>query len=114
MSQVKAKLELTALGESAELDEKGVDGLSVREAIARRTLIGLEQLVQAYKNTELDFDGALIAIRTLVETTLPFVDPSTKHLLNQVVRKWDDELEERRVAARELARISHSEFGAYA
>ena len=97
-----------------ELDGRGADGLTVREAIARRTLIGLETLVQAYKQGTLDFDAALLALRTLVETTMPFVDPSTKHLINQVIRKWDDEAEERRAAARELARGGHPSFGAYA
>jgi hypothetical protein len=108
MSEVK--VEFYDLAEN----ERGADGLSVREAIARRTLLGLEQLVLAYKRGELDFPAALLAIRTLVETTMPFVDPSTKHLINQVVRKWDDEAEERQIAARELARVNHKDFGAYA
>jgi hypothetical protein len=100
--------------ELAGINERGADGLTLREAVARRTLMGLETLIAAHKRGELDFDATLLALRTLVETTMPFVDPSTKHLINQVIRKWDDEAEERRAAARELARSATPRFGTYA
>jgi hypothetical protein len=94
-------------------DERGFDGLTVREAIARRVLIGLNDLVEMHKDGGLDFDSTRIAIRVLVESTMPFVDSETKTIINHIVRKWDDEAEERRIAQRDLVRAEDPKFGAW-
>lgn len=104
---------IKSLPTAADEASRGADGLTVREAIARRTLLGLEVLVEAHKRGELEFDAALLAIRTLVETTLPFVDPDTKHIISHVVRKWDDEAEERRAVRRDLIRADTKDFGVW-
>lgn len=103
---------MTPKGKTSD-DERGADGLTVREAIGRRALLGLEALVQAHKEGALGFDATRFGIRTLVEATLPFVDPETKPIINHVVRMWDDEAEERAAAARDLTRANMPKFGTW-
>jgi hypothetical protein len=85
------------------MDDVGADGLTVREAIARRVMIGLGRLAQAHKSGELGFEAAYLGIKVLVETTLPFVDPTSAQLINQIMKLWDEEAKEQQRAALELA-----------
>lgn len=44
---------------------------------------------------------------------MPFVDSETRLIINHVVRKWDDEAEERRAVQRDLIRTDNKDFGVW-
>ena len=100
----------------SNLDQRGADGETVREAIARRTLGGIAELIEAHKDGALDFEATHRALKVLVEVTLPFCDPTSKDVVNQVMSQWDRERENRRQAAAELdlAESNREGFGAWA
>lgn len=85
------------------MDEVGADGVTVREAIASRTLAGLNTLIDAYNAKQLDLPSAYLAIKTLVEVTLPFCDPASKEIINQVMKMWDRLAKEWQEVGRDLA-----------
>lgn len=71
------------------MDDVGADGVTVREAIASRTLLGINQLIEAYRDKRLDLPSAYLGLKVLVETTLPFCDPESKLIVSQVMKEWD-------------------------
>lgn len=97
-------------------DNIGFDGISVREAIALRTLEAVDRLVEAQQIAKLTWDAFMVSSTILLETVLPFCDPETKQLLTQIQKQWFRENELRLEAAREEAIASgalESDFGKF-
>lgn len=98
------------------VDEVGFDGVTVREAVASRTMLGLGTLIAAYNDKHLDLPSAYLAIKTLVETVAPFCDPDSQTIVNQVMKEWDRSYREWVEVGKDLAIVEGrvpSEFGAW-
>lgn len=70
-------------------DDVGADGVSVREAIAARTLAAINRVTESYNRKEITFPAAYLAITSIVDVTLAFCDPTSKTILHQVCKVWD-------------------------
>lgn len=86
-------------------EEIGFDGVTVREAIASRTLQSLEKLLEHWRSGALTFEAAHIAVVLLLEATFPFCDPTSKEILSQVQAQWTRESALRVEAGDELSRL---------
>lgn len=91
-------------------DERGADGMTVRESIAARTLEAMTKLIDAALDGRMGFDAALIALEAIVSANLPFVDPASKDVVTQTLRAFRAEAEERAEAEREL-RMTNGDLG---
>lgn len=98
------------------VDELGFDGVTVREAIASRTLAGINTLITAYNAKRIDLPSTHLALKTLVEATMPFCDPVSKQIVDQVMREWDRLEREWVEVGKDLAVVEGrlpTEFGAW-
>jgi len=84
-------------------DDVGFDGVTVREAIASRTLLGLERLMQDMRDDNLSFEAGHRAITVLLETTMPFCDPGSQVVLRQVEADLKRKAKQRSEVDRDLA-----------
>jgi hypothetical protein len=87
----------------SDTNEVGFDGVTVREAIASRTLEGVTRFSEHVKSGRLSFEDGHEAITILLEVTMPFCDPTTKNLLHQIQKQLDREALIRKEAGRDLA-----------
>lgn len=68
------------------LDEVTYEGITTRQAIARRVCLGLEDLIGAHDAGMIDFRAMKLAAEVLVDVTLPFVDASTKQVITDAIK----------------------------
>jgi hypothetical protein len=101
---------------TATYDEVGFDGLTVREAIASRTLLGLDRLMEALRLGRMSFEQVHEAITVLLDTTMPFCDPGSQVLLRGLEAELKRQLQSRREADQDIAIARgdlDADFGAY-
>jgi hypothetical protein len=90
------------------VDEVGFDGVTLREAIASRTLEAVNRLMDFYKEERLSFDQMHFAVTVLIEANLPFVDPGSKVLIAQVQAHLRREEMQRAEANEELSALAEA------
>jgi tRNA(Ser,Leu) C12 N-acetylase TAN1 len=93
--------------------ERGFDGLTSQEAIARRTFLALDKITNDFKDESVSFETAIKIVRVLIETNMPFLDRKSKEIVSQIMRMWDVEAEERASLDVELTKMKHPTFGAW-
>ncbi len=78
------------------------EGISTREAIGRRAMIGLERIITEHKAGRLSYEAAGLMLDVMVEVLLPFCDPTSKDILTQAQSQWQEGLREREELGRDL------------
>lgn len=75
------------------LDEVSFEGITTREAIARRVLLNLEELIQAETDGKIPFKTMQIAFNAVVDATMPFIDTKTRAAINVIQAEIETEAE---------------------
>jgi hypothetical protein len=83
------------MSDQTTVDDIGFDGVTVREAIASRTFLGIQQLMEDIQVGTLTFDAAYRAISVLLEVTLPFCDPGSKGAIAELQKALEQERRQR-------------------